>query len=76
MDVKDPEEYQKIEKLTKDKEAEIGTPPHVIFYMAVAPQLVPDIVKNLGTLNFCHDTKCTRIVVENLLATTLKVQVR
>ncbi len=72
MDVKDPEEYQKIEKITKDKEAEIGTPPHVIFYMAVAPQLVPDIVKNLGTLNFCHDTKCTRIVVEKPFGHDLK----
>ncbi len=72
MDVKDPKEYQKIEKITKDKEAEIGTPPHVIFYMAVAPQLVPDIVKNLGTLNFCHDTKCTRIVVEKPFGHDLK----
>ena len=32
--------------------------------MAVAPQLVPDIVKNLGKLQFCKDIKCTRIVVE------------
>ena len=32
--------------------------------MAVAPQLVPAIVKNLGTLDICHDTKCTRIVIE------------
>ncbi|RYF92003.1 MAG: glucose-6-phosphate dehydrogenase, partial [Chitinophagaceae bacterium] len=33
-------------------------------YMAVAPQLVPDIASKLGPLNICADTKCTRIVVE------------
>jgi glucose-6-phosphate 1-dehydrogenase len=32
--------------------------------MAVAPQLVPGIVKNLSSFSFCANTKCTRIVVE------------
>ncbi|MDQ6788611.1 MAG: glucose-6-phosphate dehydrogenase [Acidobacteriota bacterium] len=64
MDVKDANEYKKIDKIVKEKEAEFGTHPNIVFYMAVAPQLVPDIVKNLGTLEFCHDSKCTRIVVE------------
>ncbi len=64
MDVKDEKEYKKIEEITRTKESEFGVHPNILFYMAVAPQLVPDIVKNLGKLQFCTDTKCTRIVVE------------
>ena len=64
MDVKDAKDYAKIAKIAKDKETEFGIHPNILFYMAVAPQLVPIIVKNLGTLDICHDTKCTRIVVE------------
>jgi len=64
MDAEKDEEYQKIADIVKKKEQEFGEHPNVIFYMAVAPQLVPDIAKKLGPLNICADTKCTRIVVE------------
>jgi len=64
MDAEKDEEYQKIAEIVKKKEQEFGEHPNVIFYMAVAPQLVPDIAKKLGPLNICADTKCTRIVVE------------
>jgi len=64
MDAEKDEEYQKVADIVKKKEQEFGVHPNVIFYMAVAPQLVPDIAKKLGTLNICTDTKCTRIVVE------------
>jgi glucose-6-phosphate 1-dehydrogenase len=64
MDAEKEEEYQKIAGIVKTKEQEFGEHPNVIFYMAVAPQLVPDIAKKLGPLNICSDTKCTRIVVE------------
>ncbi len=64
MNAENEEEYQKIAEIVKTKEQEFGEHPNVIFYMAVAPQLVPDIVKKLGPLNICADTKCTRIVVE------------
>ena len=40
--------------------------------MAVAPRLVPDIVKKLGPLNICADTKCTRVVVEKPFGHDLK----
>ena len=50
--------------MVKAKEQEYGQHPNVIFYMAVAPQLVPDIAKKLGPMNICSDTKYTRIVVE------------
>src|SRR5215467_12137486 len=64
MDAEYDAEYQKISEIVKSKEQEFGEHPNVIFYMAVAPQLVPDIAKKLGPLNICADTKCTRIVVE------------
>lgn len=64
FDVTDEAHYDQIAQLAKDKEAEWGTHPAVVFYLAVGPALVPDIVKNLGRLNICHDTKCSRIVVE------------
>ena len=64
FDVSDDKHYDKISQFVKDKEAETGEHPAVILYMAVAPQLVPVIVKNVGKLNICTDTKSTRIVVE------------
>jgi glucose-6-phosphate 1-dehydrogenase len=64
MNAEKEEEYQKIAEIVKQKEKEFGEHPNVIFYMAVAPQLVPDIAAKLGPLNICADTKCTRIVVE------------
>lgn len=64
MDVADEKAYNQIEEITKEKEKEFGIHPIVVFYMAVAPQLVPGIIKNIGKLKICHDTKCTRVVVE------------
>ncbi|HEY4150994.1 MAG TPA: glucose-6-phosphate dehydrogenase [Chitinophagaceae bacterium] len=64
MDVEKDEEFQKIAEIVKKKEQEFGEHPNVIFYMAVAPQLVPDIARKLGPLNICSDTRCTRIVIE------------
>ena len=64
VDLADEKSYAQIADFAKQKEQEYGEHPTVIFYMAVAPQLVPAIVKNLGSLYFCKDTNCTRIVVE------------
>jgi len=64
MDAQNEEDYQKIAEIVKEKEAEYGEHPNVIFYLAVAPQLVAGIVSKLGPLNICADTKCTRVVVE------------
>ena len=64
MDIADEKAYRQIEEIAKQKEQEFGEHPTVIFYMAVAPQLVPTIVKNLSTLHLCSDIKCSRIVVE------------
>ena len=38
--------------MIQKKEAEFGEHPNVIFYMAVAPQLVPDIAKKLGKCKY------------------------
>ena len=64
MDVADEKAYGKIIEIVKQKEQEFGEPPTLIFYMAVAPQLVPVIVKNLGAIKVCNDRKRSRIVVE------------
>ena len=64
LDVTNGEEYANLVAAAKDAEAAFGTHPNIIYYMAVAPQLVPPIVKNLGKAGLCTDTKCTRIVVE------------
>jgi glucose-6-phosphate 1-dehydrogenase len=64
MDAETDADYPKIAEMVKLKEKEFGEHPNVVFYMAVAPQLVPDIASKLGPLNICADTKCTRIVVE------------
>src|ERR1700733_9377794 len=41
MDVSNAGDYSKISALAKEKEAEFGVHPNILFYMAVAPQLVP-----------------------------------
>lgn len=64
MDVADAAAYSKLREIVKQKEQEYGEPPTFIFYMAVAPQLVPVIVKNLGEIQLCADRKRSRIVVE------------
>lgn len=64
MDAEDEAAYQQISAIVKEREAAFGEHPNVIFYLAVAPQLVPDIAAKLGPLNICADTKCTRIVIE------------
>ncbi|HZZ76664.1 MAG TPA: glucose-6-phosphate dehydrogenase, partial [Puia sp.] len=64
MDAEKDEKYTGIEQKIQKKEAEFGEHPNIIFYMAVAPQLVPDIAKKLGQGNICRDKAFTRIVIE------------
>jgi glucose-6-phosphate 1-dehydrogenase len=64
MDLEDAKAYHQIADIINRKEQEFGEHPNIIFYMAVAPQLVPGIVRNLSAFSFCANTKCTRIVVE------------
>ncbi|MEO9147073.1 MAG: glucose-6-phosphate dehydrogenase [Ginsengibacter sp.] len=64
MDVTDAKSYKKIVQIAKKKETEAGGHPAIIFYMAVASQLVPEIIKHIGKMDVCHDTKHTRVVIE------------
>jgi len=64
MDAEKDEKYTGISEIIQKKETEFGEHPNVMFYMAVAPQLVPDIAKKLGNENISHDKACTRIVIE------------
>lgn len=56
--------YEKIGAIIKEYEKQWGNVPDIIFYLAVAPQLVPDIAKELIKFNLCSDEKKTRIVIE------------
>ncbi|RAJ10921.1 glucose-6-phosphate 1-dehydrogenase [Chitinophaga skermanii] len=64
LDAENDANYDSIAALVKKKEEEWGVHPNVIFYLAVAPQLVPIIAPKLGALNLCKDKRATRIVVE------------
>ncbi|MBS1745616.1 MAG: glucose-6-phosphate dehydrogenase [Bacteroidetes bacterium] len=64
MDVDDDAAYKGLAEKVKAYEAQCGFHPNVIFYLAVAPQLVPDIAKRLNTLQLCNEKHSTRIVVE------------
>ncbi|HEY8968992.1 MAG TPA: glucose-6-phosphate dehydrogenase, partial [Puia sp.] len=72
MDAEKDSDYQKISDIVKKKEEEFGEHPNVIFYLSVAPQLMPDIAKKLGGLNLCTDTRQTRIVIEKPFGHDLK----
>ena len=72
LDVADGKGYEQIVTLVEEKKKELGEQPVIIFYMAVAPQLVPTIVKNLGTVKICAPELTTRIVVEKPFGHDLK----
>jgi len=72
MDAEKDGDYTKIADLIKTKEAEMGAHPNVIFYLSVAPQLMPDIARKLGSLKTCSESATTRIVVEKPFGHDLK----
>src|SRR5215471_10085071 len=55
LDVKGDSAFQEIGKWISDKSKEWNAQPIVINYMAVAPQLAPDISKKLYTQKLCVD---------------------
>lgn len=72
MDVDKPESYLPIRQLIEEYEAEWGLSAHVIFYLAVAPQLVPEITTNLHSLQIDKAKEKFRIVVEKPFGHDLK----
>jgi glucose-6-phosphate 1-dehydrogenase len=72
MDAEKDGDYNKIAELIKAKETEIGEHPNIIFYLSVAPQLMPDIARKLGPLNISSETATTRLVFEKPFGHDLK----
>ncbi|MCF3111383.1 glucose-6-phosphate dehydrogenase [Niabella sp. CC-SYL272] len=72
MDVDKPADYTAMGKIISDYEAEWGVEVHVLFYLAVAPQLVPEITTNLNKLEKAKDKNKARIVIEKPFGHDLK----
>ncbi len=72
MDAANDDAYVKLSDFAKTKQKEWGEPVDVVFYLAVAPQLVPEIAQNLSKLDLCADTTHVRIVVEKPFGHDLK----
>src|SRR5690606_34717491 len=64
VDAEEEGSYAKITDVVTATEEKFGEHPNVIFYLAVAPQLVPDIARKLETLTVCSERHTTRIVIE------------
>ncbi|GAB3016726.1 glucose-6-phosphate dehydrogenase [Niabella terrae] len=72
MDVDKPASYEPLKKVIQTLEAEWGVEAHVIFYLAVAPQLVPEIATNLHGLELGKEKHTMRIIVEKPFGHDLK----
>ncbi|QJW89748.1 glucose-6-phosphate dehydrogenase [Spirosoma taeanense] len=72
MDAGNAEAYSKLSDFVAARQSEWGEHPNVVFYLAVAPQLVPGIATNLGKLPLCDDKSHVRIVVEKPFGHDLK----
>ena len=72
MDAGDAGAYSALSDFVTAKEKEWGVQANVVFYLAVAPQLVPGIATNLGKLPLCGDKERVRIVVEKPFGRDLK----
>lgn len=72
LDVGKESDYNQIVETVAANEKEWNIHPNVIFYLSVAPQLVPQIAANLGKLKLCNDKGNVRIVVEKPFGHDLK----
>jgi glucose-6-phosphate 1-dehydrogenase len=64
LDLASDDAYQRINQWMQEKTGSWKTPPVIIYYMAVAPQLAPDIAKKLYAHKLCDDPSRMRIVFE------------
>lgn len=72
MDVDNAADYSAMAKIISDHEAAWNVSANVLFYLAVAPQLVPEIATNLNKLEKAADKNKARIVVEKPFGHDLK----
>ena len=64
LDLQDSATYQKIVEWVAKKGEEWKEKPTIIYYLAVAPQLAPDIAKKLSEQKLCENVGTTRMVFE------------
>lgn len=64
LDAGNEQDYKAIADVIHKKQEEWGVAPQVLFYLAVAPQLVPGIATNLHQLKIGRHKDNVRIVVE------------
>ena len=59
-----PEIYTELENIIKEKQNQWMDKVNVIFYLAISPNFIEPVSKQLGTLSICKDATSSRIVVE------------
>ena len=64
LDLLNTETYDSLSTWVNDKAKEWNAQPNVIFYLAVAPQMAPDIATKLSEKKLCLDSKTRRVVFE------------
>ncbi|HSU28221.1 MAG TPA: hypothetical protein VLJ68_07560, partial [Chitinophagaceae bacterium] len=72
LDLLDDATYAKLIEVIRTKTAEWNEEPVVIFYLAVAPQLAPEIAKKLSEQHLCDLPSSTRMVFEKPFGRDLK----
>lgn len=72
LDVGSPGDFNQISEKIKELEGIWKKKPSILYYLSVAPQLVPEIATNLAKLDLCKDVTKQRIVVEKPFGHDLK----
>jgi glucose-6-phosphate 1-dehydrogenase len=63
-DVKKPETFDILSKTINEQKSDLGDQAEIVFYMAVPPSIVTDIVDNLGKAGLTKDSQHSRLVFE------------
>lgn len=64
LDVHNPQSYEELMESIRQIEQDWGTKANLIFYLAIAPELMETVAGNLGKHALCTDKSRTRLVVE------------
>ena len=64
LDVMNPEAYDELSDLIEGIEANWGVEANLVFYLAVAPELMETVALNLGNSGICRNIHRSRLVVE------------
>jgi glucose-6-phosphate 1-dehydrogenase len=72
IDIAKADEFSTITDTIHKTREEFEAEPAVIFYLAVAPALTPQILESMRLVPACHDRKHTRIVIEKPFGSDLE----